>query len=74
MQFSGNEVSFSRDDLIVSKTDLKGRLTYANHTFLEIAGYDESEVLGQPHNMIRNPNMPRAVFESSRTLRLPLTT
>lgn len=54
---------FDRDDLIVSKTDLKGRLTYTNHTFLEIAGYEESEVMGQPHNMIRNPNMPRAVFE-----------
>jgi len=63
MQYTGNEVFFGHDDLIVSKTDLKGLLTYANHTFLEIAGYEESEVIGQPHNMIRNPNMPRAVFE-----------
>ncbi|MDP6571895.1 MAG: PAS domain S-box protein [Rhodospirillales bacterium] len=63
MQYTGNEVFFDRDDLIVSKTDLKGRITYANHTFLEVAGYEESEVMGQPHNMIRNPNMPRAVFE-----------
>ncbi len=63
MQYTGNEVFFDRNDLIVSKTDLKGRITYANHTFLEVAGYEESEVMGQPHNMIRNPNMPRAVFE-----------
>ncbi len=63
MNYSGNEVFFDRNDLIVSKTDLKGRLTYTNHTFLEIAGYEESECIGQPHNMIRNPNMPRAVFE-----------
>ena len=63
MHYAGNEAFFDRNDLIVSKTDLKGRVTYANHTFLEVAGYEESEVIGQPHNMIRNPNMPRAVFE-----------
>jgi PAS domain S-box-containing protein len=63
MQFSGREVYFERDALIVSKTDLQGRLTYTNHTFLEIAGYEEAECIGQQHNMIRNPNMPRAVFE-----------
>jgi len=63
MHYTGNEVFFDRNDLIVSKTDLKGLLTYANHTFLEMAGYEESEVIGQPHNMIRSPYMPRAVFE-----------
>ena len=63
MNYKGNEVFFDRDDLIVSKTDLKGILTYANHTFLDIAGYSEADVIGQPHNMIRNPNMPRAIFE-----------
>lgn len=63
MNFSGKEVYFDKDDLIVSKTDLKGKLTYTNHTFLEIAGYSEEECMGQPHNMIRNPNMPGAVFE-----------
>ncbi|MBE7638615.1 PAS domain S-box protein [Sneathiella sp. P13V-1] len=63
MHYSGQEVFFGQNDLIVSKTDLKGRITYANHTFLEIAGYDEDEVIGQPHNLIRHPNMPRGVFE-----------
>lgn len=63
MHFTGKEVFFDRDDLIVSKTDLKGVLTYTNHTFLEIAGYEESECIGHQHNMIRNPNMPRAVFQ-----------
>lgn len=63
MHYSGNEVFFDRDDLIVSKTNIKGLLTYTNHTFLDIAGYSESECIGQPHNMIRNPNMPRAIFE-----------
>lgn len=63
MKFSGKEVFFDRSDLIVSKTDPQGRLTYTNHTFLEIAGYEESDCIGKQHNMIRNPNMPRAIFD-----------
>lgn len=51
------------DDLIVSKTDLKGRITYANDVFCKIAGYSETELLGQPHSIIRHPDMPRAVFK-----------
>lgn len=60
---TGQEVFFDRDDLIVSKTNLKGHITYANNTFLEIAGYTEAEVMGQPHNLIRHPDMPRCVFK-----------
>ncbi|MEQ8710487.1 MAG: PAS domain-containing protein [Rhodospirillales bacterium] len=63
MSGSGNERFFDKDDIIVSKTDLKGRLTYANDIFLSIADYKEAEVLGQPHSLIRNPDMPRAVFK-----------
>jgi len=63
MNYPGNEVYFDENDLIVSKTDLKGHITYANHTFLEIAGYDENEVIGKPHNVIRHSNMPHGVFE-----------
>jgi len=59
---TGVEKYFSEDELIVSKTDLKGRLTYCNDIFLSIAGYRETECLGQPHSMIRHPEMPRAVF------------
>lgn len=62
-QLSGTERFFDKDDIIVSKTDLKGKLTYTNRTFLTIAGMTEKECLGQPHNIIRNPEMPRAVFE-----------
>ena len=51
------------DDIIVSKTDLKGRITYANQSFCHIAGYTEAELLGQPHSIIRHPDMPRAVFK-----------
>ncbi len=58
----GREVLLGEDELIVSKTDLKGRVTYANDVFLRICGYDESEVLGAPHSLIRHPDMPRCVF------------
>ncbi len=47
----------------MSKTDTKGRITYANDVFLAIAGYSEAELLGQPHSIIRHPDMPRAVFK-----------
>jgi PAS domain S-box-containing protein len=59
---TGKEVFFPESELIVSKTDLKGRITYANRTFCHIAGYTEAELLGQPHSIIRHPDMPRAVF------------
>jgi PAS domain S-box-containing protein len=60
---SGHERFFAQEDVIVSKTDLTGKITYANNVFLTIAGYEESEVLGQPHSMIRHPDMPRSVFK-----------
>ena len=50
-------------DFIVSKTDLKGKITYANRVFMEFAKYSEQELLGQPHNIIRHPFMPRAIFK-----------
>jgi len=60
---TGVERTFSPDEIIVSKTDIKGILTYVNKQFLDIADYTESECVGQPHNMIRHPNMPRCIFE-----------
>ena len=51
------------EDFIVSKTDLKGRITYVNKIFMEISEYSESELLGKPHNIIRHPDMPKAVFK-----------
>lgn len=56
------EVTFHPDEVIVSKTDLKGRITNCNDVFLDIARYREAEVLGQPHSIIRHPDMPRSVF------------
>lgn len=51
------------DDFIVSKTDLKGRITYGNRVFIEYSGYSEAELLGAQHNIIRHPDMPRGVFK-----------
>jgi PAS domain S-box-containing protein len=51
------------EDLIVSKTDTRGVMTYVNRTFVEISGYTEAELLGRPHNLIRHPDMPRGVFK-----------
>lgn len=59
---TGVERTFPADDLIVSKTDRRGVITYANDVFLRVSGYDLDEVIGQPHNLIRHPDMPRALF------------
>jgi PAS domain S-box-containing protein len=60
---TGVERTFSVDELIVSKTDRRGVITYANDVFLRVSGYELGEVIGQPHNLIRHPQMPRAVFQ-----------
>jgi len=60
---TNQEIFFEPDEIIVSKTDPKGRLTYVNDVFMRISGYDERELLGKPHNIIRHPDMPRAVFK-----------
>ena len=47
---------------IVTKTDLKGKITYANPAFAEISGFAEEELVGKPHNVVRHPDMPREAF------------
>jgi aerotaxis receptor len=56
------EVRFSPDEIIVSKTDLKGRITYANRVFMRVADYSEDDLLGVQHNIVRHPDMPRGAF------------
>lgn len=60
---SGVERTFHPDDIIVSKTDLKGRITYANDIFISVSGYKEKELLGAAHNIVRHPDMPRCVYK-----------
>jgi PAS domain S-box-containing protein len=60
---TGVERTFDDDEIIVTKTDLRGVLTYANSVFLRISALTEDEAIGKPHNLIRHPDMPRAVFK-----------
>lgn len=48
--------------IIISETDLNGIITFANRKFCKISGYSPKELVGQPHNIIRHPDMPRAAF------------
>lgn len=60
---TGVERALAETELIVSKTDLKGVITYANTVFSRIAALPEGEALGAPHSIIRHPDMPRCVFQ-----------
>lgn len=67
MEFlSGNflcETIVPKEELIVSRTDLKGIITYANETFALISGYSIDELVGKPHNIVRHPDMPKSIFK-----------
>ena len=63
VQPTGVERTFGEEEIIVSKTDLKGRITYANDVFLRVAGFSERETIGAPHSFVRHPDMPRCVFK-----------
>jgi PAS domain S-box-containing protein len=56
------EIKFSRKKFLVSKTDLKGKIIFVNKNFCEVSGYSEDELIGVPHNVVRHPDMPRAIF------------
>ena len=57
------ETEVPEDELIISRTDLSGKITYANETFCDISGYNEEELLGKSHNIVRHPDMPTAAFK-----------
>jgi PAS domain S-box-containing protein len=60
---TGRESPFNDEEIIVSKTDPHGRITYANDVFARVSGYKLGELLGKPHSIIRHPAMPRCVFK-----------
>ena len=62
IQPTQKEIVMRDDDFIVSKTDTKGRIIYANKIFVEFSGYTQCEILNKQHNIVRHPDMPRAVF------------
>ncbi|HEY5128188.1 MAG TPA: methyl-accepting chemotaxis protein [Bradyrhizobium sp.] len=57
------EYPITDETLIVSKTDLKGKLSYFNGQFIEVSGFTEAELIGQPHNIVRHPDMPPEAFD-----------
>ncbi len=57
------ETEIPKDEVIISRTDLKGIITYANETFANISGYAVDELIGRPHNILRHPDMPKSVYK-----------
>lgn len=57
------EHTFSNEFILVSKTDLKGKITYANQEFIKIVGYTEKELIGKAHNIVRHEDMPKIIFK-----------
>lgn len=57
------ETTFDQNEVIVSKTDEKGRIQYANDVFCRVSEMSTEEVIGQPHSIIRHPDMPRSIFK-----------
>lgn len=60
---SDREVDWNKTKVLLSKTDIKGTILYANENFIDVSGYDEHELIGQPHNVIRHPDMPKVIFK-----------
>ena len=56
------ETEIPQNEVIISRTDLKGIITYANETFAYISGYAVEELIGKPHNILRHPDMPKNTF------------
>jgi len=63
VSLTGHEQKMTEDEIIVTKTDLDGRIKYGNRTFFKFAGYSEADCIGKQHNIIRHPDMPRSVFK-----------
>jgi PAS domain S-box-containing protein len=57
------EVSWDKTQTIMSKTDLYGTIEYANEVFVDVCGYEDYELMAQPHNIVRHPDMPKIVFK-----------
>ncbi|HWJ93346.1 MAG TPA: methyl-accepting chemotaxis protein, partial [Telluria sp.] len=70
MPVTNVEYVLKESDVIVTKTDLKGKITYVNHDFIRISGFSQDELIGAPHNIVRHPDMPPEAFDDLwRTLK-----
>lgn len=57
------ETEVPYDEVITSRTDLEGNITYANEVFCEISGYSLEELIGKPHSIVRHPDMPKSIYK-----------
>jgi len=60
---NNHERVINKEDFIVSKTDKNGKIIYCNKIFIKLSGYEEKELLGAPHSIIRHPDMPKIIFK-----------
>lgn len=60
---TGRERDFPSAQRLISATDTRGLITYCNDEFVSVSGFEREQLLGQPHNIVRHPDMPEAVFE-----------
>ena len=58
-----NEKPYPKGQYLVSKTDLRGVITYANEAFVELSGFTREELIDKNHNLVRHPDMPPQAFE-----------
>jgi aerotaxis receptor len=62
LPITGIETELLDEQYLISKTDLAGRIIYANPAFVEVSGFSREELIGEPHNIVRHPDMPSEVF------------
>ncbi len=63
MPVTDHEVVMKKSDILVTRTNSKGVITYANQSFIDISGFSKDELVGKNHNVVRHPDMPAAAFE-----------
>lgn len=63
MPITNNEIILKKGTILVSRTDLMGRITYVNDAFVETSGFTRDELIGAEHNIVRHPDMPAAAYE-----------
>lgn len=63
MDIIDKEVAWDKTQVIMSKTNSRGIIEYANEVFVDVCGYEDYELMGQPHSIIRHPDMPKVIFK-----------
>ncbi|MCB5162456.1 PAS domain-containing protein [Marinomonas algarum] len=64
MPITSTERTFSQDVKLISVTDKTGKIVNCNNHFVDISGFNKAELIGQPHNIVRHPDMPQEAFEN----------